>query len=752
MADVAVAGVAVYRLIPPSETMEPFDIDLNLVIGDRAAQMGFFERMQNVALPAVLEYGKLLVTSAGEAFYTNVSYMPDTIRIFLYDIPGSAEECVCRLGTWVVLHIIGFITVTIYVFIKNMNALPQALLGYADILINTKHIKAKDTTIDVSHVPAQITVDNLVQIFDEINFTDPKLSGYMRAASRTEGNHVYTPQELRGHLRDDFVRRVNAREAFLGTPPAWNIALLAQFYSQIENAVRFCLHKVLNDLNEFTSAHPNWGELPELERDYQQYIVDNEIPSEGDANYEEYAALLKGHKDYVQYNDLLQAKARLAIDMAIAGAHCGARYMGDSMDVYFFHKGEVAGQTLEDDLNGVLAKKREEMARKHIQQHMGQDVHSFAAYMANLGGLLGIPGTENVIEQLGGWGFDRDAMLGHFFHEYTPEFIRESVREKIRTSQTFRERIYDWLKDHGGNWSQAVYQEKQRAILAAVRDIQPQADSPIPRQVKILKDLIMSLVERKVIVMSGAQLQDSEGNQLPDYNTQWPEFLDAVLVLPDVRAGVDQQLGTSKLQGLPKMEARNRWRSIMTDPLFAPALQTMVGQVLADQEAEADIAALVQAHNWMGAINKGLTEQDVGPISTDTLLRCCRREANFEDVLAAHLENQRHLEFLGVLDPDHTHRVQMEAITQAIDAIEATEDSAEWAATVNGILVSADMQALLVPVLVKCHQGKALIVKELTLQIPHEIDPKILEWVLVAHGILNPPATAEQRVVGDELV
>lgn len=691
---------------------EAFTIDLNAVFENRDVQMGFVERMQNVALPAILEYGKLLISSMGEAFYTNVCYMWDTIQIVFSGFSGSAEELMCRLGGWVVLHIIGFITVTIYVFIKNMNALPRVLLSYADFQINTKHIKAKDTTIDVSHVPPEIRVDVLLEIFEKINFTDCQQPGYMDPASLKEGERVYTLEELRQHL-NNFVHRVNTHEAFLGTPSAWNIALLAQFYSQIENAVRFSLHKVLKDVNEFTA--------------------NNQSPSE------------KAHENDDRYNDLLQAKARLAIDMAIAGAHCGARYMGDSMDAYFFHKGEVAGQTLEDDLNAVLAKKREEMARRHIQQYLGQDVHSFTEYMANLGGLLGIPGTENVIEQLGQWGFNRAEMLSYFFNDYTPNFIRDSVQEKISTSQTFRERIYDWLKDHGGNWSQAVYQEKQKAVLDAIRAVPLQADSPIPEQVKALENLTTTLVTNGVIVQNSTQLQDNKGNSLPDYNTQWSEFLDEVICLGGVRDRLHQQLGTSELTVQQKATAKNQWKTMMVDPLFAPALQQMVGQIVAGQKAEADIAALVQVRGWMSAVNQALVKQEVSPIPADTLMRCFQEQANFEDVLAAHLENQRHAEFLGALEPDKAHHLQMEGMIQQINAVQQTNKT-EWAAAVNDILVNAGLQALPAPILVKCYQGNMQIETVLASRIPHKINPKILEWVLVAHGILNPPTTAEQRV------
>lgn len=779
------AGVAIYRLISSEE--KGFHIDLNSVVDNRAAQMSFWERVEHIALPTILEYGKILVASAGEAFYINISYIPDTLQFFLQVAPTSPEGLLFMFGAWVVLHIVGFVTITIYVFIKNINAMPQALLGYADPLIDTQHIKTKDTTIDVSHVPDEITVSTLVEVFDKINFTRPDLPGYMSEGSRTEDHQVYTSRELRQSLEDNFVRRVNAREAFLGTPAAWNIAMLSQFYSQIESAVRYSLHKVVNDCSEFIGPYLNElagleseyqeyltkntipspgdrgydayarllkghneyiscnndlnqaefvlaGNLANLEREYQQYLKSQEILSKEDPDHEAYARLLKGHEKYLEYNGLLQARARVAIDMAIAGNHCGARYMGDSMDTYFFHKGEIVGQTLEDELKGVLAKRREEMARRHIQQHLGAGTHHFAAYMANLGGLLGIPGTENVIEQLGGWNFNRDAMLGHFFREYTPEFIRSSIQGQFSSSQQFRERIYDWLKDHAGDWIQGLYQQKQQTILGAVQDIESQESENDLKPVEILTGLISS---GKVVK------QDSP---LPDHKTQWSDFLDEIVSFDSAKEYLDQEMGTAQLGVAAKMTARNQWKNLMTDPVLAPALQTVVTDLLEGKNPQVDnIKAYLQVRNWMGSVNRILNKNDCSPISPDTLERCCRQEVSFNDVLASHLEAQRGVEFLDNLDPDRAHKTSMEAIMAKISQVRG-ENAKAWAAAVNETLTESDLKPLSINDLVRCFHGNVSIEQLLAPHIPHTLDPKVLEWVLVAHGILHPPTTQAQRI------
>jgi len=661
--------VAVYSLI---SSAPPFVIDLQAINNDREANEGIFERIQNVALPTFLEYGKVFLVSAGEAFWMNVTYMPETFRMVFDSNIVLGEECMCRLGFWVVLNVIGLVTVTVYLFWQNMYAMPGQLMNYVDPQINPKHIKTKEARIDVSQIPDTIAVETLFEVFDDINFTDQSRPGYINALSQKEGAQTYSVEELRGFLSDNFVRRVRAREAFLGTPPTWNIAQLHQFYGHIEDAVRYALHKVTTDYNDF--------------------IKDHDV----DALSEE---------DLTKYNNLLEAKARVAIDLAITGAHCGGRYMGDAMDIYFFHKGEGVGQTLEDDLSNLLAKKREEIAKNHILRYLENNTYDFSAYMANLGGLLGIPGTQNVIERLGGLN-DRPGLIQHFFEEYTPEFIRTAVQEKFHSSQAFRERVYDWVKLNRGEWNLTLYQQKEQNILAAIGAIQVQQDSSLIKQLEGFINLIRDLVSKGMILEERAAFKVNSEECL-DIHTNWNGFLVQLWTVPAFREKMDSLIGIDRLAIAQKLRTdlkkepsqrqirlevnkqKTQWTTLLENPVMAPVLQEVVEALIRRNDPVFDLVPLLSMYDWISQLRRIFTDQELPAPSPDTLIPCYKGEVNFSQVLAAHLENQCQNEFLSALEPDP--------------------------------------------------KGENMLKTEL------------IEWLLVAQRILNPPVTQEQRIPAYEV-
>jgi hypothetical protein len=458
---------------------------------------------------------------------------------------------------------------------------------------------------------------------------------------------------------------------------------------------------VIADYDTFVVEHPDFAGLPQMEDDYNAFMeAHGGKPLEEDhEDYEEYARLLSGHQNYVKYNDLLQAKARVAIDLAIAGNHCGGRYMGDSMDIYFFCKGEVLGETLEDDIMNVLAKKREKIARSHIERYLGQNVHDFSAYMANLGGLLAIPGTEHVIEQLGGL-HDRDGLLQHFFEEYTPAAVREAVQEKFGRSQTFRERVYEWLKANSQDWNREASEQQGRDILAEVGALQPQPQLAAADQVGHFKAIVVALRDQGILTGNAQNLQ-LDGAALPDLHREWTEFLQTLVTDPQARAVMDAQIGNTQDAASQSLQSANKpinamsirvematrreqWKSFLAHPLLAPVFQEVLTKAIQEDETDVDMIPF-QTLDWASQVNSLLQKRNVPPLTLDTLVRCCRGEADFEQVIAAHLENHRATEFLEALEPQ---------------------------------------------------REKANV-----------LNRELLEWLLVAHKVLNPPATADQRVV-----
>jgi hypothetical protein len=280
------------------------------------------------------------------------------------------------------------------------------------------------------------------------------------------------------------------------------------FYQQIEDALRYSIHKLNIDLEKAVT--------PEA-RDHA-----------------------------------LEDRARVAIQMAVAGAHCGARYMGEATQIYISHsKQSVLRGSLQDTLVELLAQKRREIAERHALQ-LGENLqledttHLYAEYMGTFGSILGLPGTENVIEHLG-YQISSLECLQKFFQDYTVSCILEVVQNKIKTSNEFREQITDWLKAQKPlDWMpvSSELREKYRAevedILKKIEDREEQK-SQISRlfasnEMFIDQDLVQRFVEKQLGVEEG----------LNNHWNRWSqeEFLFTLIPSPESleREGLSREL------------------------------------------------------------------------------------------------------------------------------------------------------------------------------------------------------------------
>ena len=393
-----------------------------------------------------------------------------------YTPPSDFYLVMFKVVLWSLGVVWCFTTTTLRLFIEQINPPSNAFLAtYTNSMIDTAHICTKEQAIDVSHVPQDVSVEMLRTFFDAINFTDPEKPGFMAPLSRQEDKTIYTVEELQDGITT-FINNVKGRVPFLGTPPAYDTPRLMAFYQQIEDAIRFSIHKVSQDLANFQERY---GDKPDTYDDEQKK----------------------------EYKDLLEKRARLAIDMAIAGKHCGGRFMGEAMNTYMSLKGEAEmSGTLQDCLKELLATTRAKIAQKQVFLLMGSSTHGYSNYMASLGKPLGIPGTSNVIDYLSD-DFDMDAALRLFFQEYTVDCIIDAVQNKIKKSQFFRENIIDWLKDQVGLWNQGnqnVNELVQQIQLIIASKIEPK----VPKEVLLFNKLITHLSGEKITLPSENKLDD----------------------------------------------------------------------------------------------------------------------------------------------------------------------------------------------------------------------------------------------------
>lgn len=461
--------------------------------------------------------------------------------------------------------------------------------------IDPRHIKTSRLALNAVDVPAEIKVDGLMQIYDEINFSNPSAPGYMGPSSRQEGSKIYKVKKLRENLRV-FIQKVKKREAFLGTPPAWDTPRLMAFYQQIEDAVRLSIYKAQCDIEAFLSKN---GADP--------------------SRYTE--SLTR------EYNNLLENKARIAIDLAIAGKYCGARYMGEAMNTYYLVCGNTIGcdLNLHDTMVEILAQKRKEIAERQIQKHLGNDTHAYGDYMNSLGTLLQLPGTQNIVEQLSR-SVDKPKLLGLFFQEYNVDCIIETIQSEIKSEKghSFRIKIIDWIKDQIKDWNLEKYQKKSIEITGQAEEIlaQKSSDSSVPETLEHFHDLLVFLKGK------GTRLPEPEADD-------WEEFLSELFSLNSAK-----EWRTTRFTGLSTVQVMTKVQKLKND-LSQERLGEDTVVRLREQIKEKGNFAIkdfVEKFQEVGKIDK---IRGIIPLEVDSIKRAIRGDVKIKDLIESQMDIQR---------------------------------------------------------------------------------------------------------------
>jgi hypothetical protein len=385
---------------------------------------------------------------------------------FSFNPPMSFTVIVFRAGFWALSKAYDVVTTTKRLLDQKSSLEKGAayLRHFSGDEVNPMHIKGKDGAIDMKDVPEEVSVDNLLTIFDAIewvSYPDYKTKlGEMNRSSLEEGD--------RDSLKS-FINKVKNRIPFLGTPPA-GTAALREFYQQIEDAVRFSIHQSNVKLATFHKKYANEPYLP--------YYQDpkKELPKDWSSEAIKFYNDKKKIYDNALSN-ILEDRARIAINLAIAEKHCGSRCMGEAMEIYYTSRGESlnANMTLAETMEDLLTQKRLEIARGQIQQHWGgesQSTHYYSEYMAKVGKILGLPGTKSIVEHLSNK-LDADHYLNLFFKEYTPNTIIETIQKKVKASQDFREKIFDWVKEQSKTWRKEECEQLSLQAIDKINNLLP---------------------------------------------------------------------------------------------------------------------------------------------------------------------------------------------------------------------------------------------------------------------------------------
>lgn len=568
--------------------------------------------------------------------------------------------------------------------------------------INPIHIKVEDMSINMSNVPKDVSVDDLATIFTQINLTDKTKPGYMDPKSLQEG----TSETLA-----KFIDHVKNRTAFIGTPPSYDTPGLMRFYQQIEDAVRFSINQSNVKLAEFKEKYKEDPNLPYYEDSMKA------LPTEWDEdekkNYEQ---------DRVKYHNelsnLLEDRARIAIDMAIAGDHCGARYMGEAMEIYYLALGESINpnKNFEETLQDLLAHKRLEIAKGQIQEYFGKgrtksvDTHSYNKYMANLGKILGLPGAENMVEHLDN-NIDINKYVELFFQKYTVDVIIQTIQEKAKTSQEFREKLTDWLKGEPDTWKKNEYDMLAQNTVVKINEVLGSLkDSDEPSDMKHVNRLIKlaaHLQEKNVTTE-----EKSLAKLLRD---DWDKGLADLFALPEAKQWSKENISenaltrTNEVQGLKNACSKEALGELL------PLLQKAVidGGKINLAPFKEKFSNLEKVEKIQEAIAP--TEDEDGNdvpgvnINTDVLLRALENN-NLEEIVRNQLDLERQSEFLDQLK---------------------LAELAEKKIQVNGKEETVPVEKKIVV------KGKEITVQVTRVQ-QEGLSKELLEWALVSQNVLFP--------------
>ena len=581
--------------------------------------------------------------------------------------PENAHLIVFKIVFWVASMGWGISATTSRLFLKRISPDHSLLLKqFASDEINVDHIKTEESSLDASNVPEGITVDTLRELFHEINFDNPNAPGYMAEGTRREETRILSKEELENQL-NTFIHRVNTREAFLGTPPGYDVPRLMDFYQQIEDAVRLSIDKLVKDVAEFETQNGT---------NISNFSIEQKRT----------------------YNNLLETRARLVLDLAIAGSHCGARYMGEAMDAYY-NIYNAEGISNDKDLQGtlieILAKKREEIAKEEAQK-LGSDTHEFTKYMGNMGRLLGIPGTKNIIEHLSS-GIDTYQLLNDFFQRYTVDTIINTIQEKVKVSKTFREKITDWIKDQTKDWNHEKYKDIN-GIARSIENIRNNSltETPLSLHFQIFQEILIHLKNEKTV--------------LPRLQEDWDDFLTELFALDEA-----------------KEELKNRFprENDEQQPAYTLRFRQLVNSIKASCSKAALGSELLQQ------LQERIASGDFRPVP-------------FEQYLPRFIEKQKIQEMKKVLPMAKDDSLLRLLNDKKTNLIEFIQNHQKWMCQ-GDFLDFLDLENIIEKI-TSSSKEDLTGTKNLT-DDEHRTYQRLIEWILVSQKILRPQIESKQNEV-----
>jgi len=459
--------------------------------------------------------------------------------------------------------------------------------------LDIQHFRSDRLALDTKNVPQDVSLERLPDLFREINFDNPEQPGYFPPQALQDEKKFFTPAQLLDGLKQ-FIKHVEKRTPFIGTPPAEDKRNLCLFYQKIEDAVRITLFKVLTDL-----------------KNAKKHGVDSR-----------------------PYQYALENIGRVVITLSIAGMRCGARYMGEAMDLYETFCGSVEKSvgSLHNHLIERLADERKSIVVGLIEPSGENNTHRYTLSLNRLGRLLGLPHTENIQEFIyTEFNFDRE--LEAFFRIYNRERIIHTVQQEFKTSQDFREKFIDWAKSQMGEWNR----EKYRADPKTLEKLRQALVDPSVELISEEKELLHLFMECYTLFLNSR-------TKKPLAITSWRNVLEDCFTNAHVKAFL-----AKKFPGM--LERRTTVNKLITrlDEHAIGSECVALLKVYSDKD-QADIHAHILS-TWE-KLNRVGNAQRILPLPTSALLSVINLKADLKEVYEAHLQREREGKFIKALHVD----------------------------------------------------------------------------------------------------
>lgn len=315
------------------------------------------------------------------------------------------------------------------------------LLTDARYLLNQNTMKASEIEANIPPKALGVTLKELLPLFDKINFTEAAAENYYDPQPLFTELGVTSIAALRTAFENDFIKKIEEKREFQGTPKKGTPAL-DTFYNAIESALTHILIACKKMDNSF---------------------------------------------------DNKKKKSDAIIEFLKTNGKCGARIYNVSRNQYSVIVRNKA-LTLENSLTTNLGEFRSILLESLVPSRISEDnktiydIHDSQLLLKLFGKKFNIPHAamfESFDDEYGTRKLDEEKIETQFFELYTPTAIIAELSQQFRYDEEFRNLAIDWWKKHvPASWKQQETEELIEKAEAIVEDEEGDIDGDLKQFAK----------------------------------------------------------------------------------------------------------------------------------------------------------------------------------------------------------------------------------------------------------------------------